>query len=106
MSLVSLCRSTRSTNKAVRAVSSDEFIDDALRYAMGANAPEANPTVHPITHNETSEPKPAESGPMRRATFTLSTECIAKLSHLSETSETSRSALIRHWITTQFDANT
>ncbi len=91
MSLINLSRSTQlAERRHGQPVSADEFIAEALDYATGNVAP-------PETSQFTSSDKLANS-PMHRATFTLTQECIAQLSAMSEQSGMAKSRLIRLWI--------
>lgn len=92
MSLLNLSRSTpqASTTKG-RNVSADEFIQEALHYASGVVVNVSAATDKPVANDVANEP-------MRRATFTLTEECIGQLQHLSEQSGIAKSKLIRLWI--------
>lgn len=89
MSLLNLSRSiTPVKHSAGQPVTAEEFIDEALQYASG-RAKAAMQSADIDSHN---------GGKMRRATFTLTEECIAQLQHLSEQSGIAKSKLIRLWI--------
>ncbi len=88
MSLVSLRKSAPSTNSS-RQVSVDDFIEAANLYAAGGQSTAVE--SHTNEHEE-------QVSPMRRATFTLSEECIKQLTELSSQSGQARSYLIRCWI--------
>ncbi|MAQ01374.1 MAG: replication protein RepA [Alteromonadaceae bacterium] len=91
MSLINLSRSTPLASRTTtKKVSAEEFIQDALHYASGTVVPLAAVTDRQVndSHHE----------PMRRATFTLTPECIDQLQQLSEQSGIAKSKLIRLWI--------
>ena len=115
MSLLNLKKSKPSARPSLRSVES--FIDDALLYAQGkskgaqkedANNPNIkNQNVNlEKTHNGTTSSidkvvpikKPQRTQGMRHATFTLTPDCIEKLSVLSAQTGKAKSALIREWI--------
>ena len=91
MSLINLSRSSpqAKTNQAKR-VSADEFIHDALSYANGG--------IIPLSQSTKSQDETVHPVPMRRATFTLTEECIELLQELSTQSGIAKSKLIRLWI--------
>lgn len=91
MSLSNLKKSTPSAKP--RAISVEDFIDQALHYANGEP-----PVAHVIT-----VPEKACAEPMRRATFTLSEVNRQKLTLLSHSRGISRSGLIRSWIDQAYD---
>lgn len=80
--------STRSTNKSI---SVDDFIADAEHYAMGS-------TVFTKIEPEPMPLEPTKVGPMKHATFTLSSEAIELLNKLSKDTGMSKSGLIRQFI--------
>ena len=91
MALTDLKKNSTRSNK--RAFTVEEFIADAENYAMGVpqivsvrQAP-AEDSTHLLSR-----------GPMRHATFTLSTEAIEVLNKLSRESGVSKSKLIRQLI--------
>lgn len=106
MSLLNLKKSKPSAKPALRSV--EAFIDDAILYAQGqierpqhgadkiAKPCDTTPTRVVALCKPVRQPKKAQN--MRHATFTLTPDCIDKLSALSEAQGTSRSALIREWI--------
>ncbi|RPH18538.1 MAG: ribbon-helix-helix domain-containing protein [Alteromonadaceae bacterium TMED7] len=91
MSLISLSRSTPQANRTTtKSISAEEFIQDALHYASGAAVP--------LTAVAERQANDSHHEPMRRATFTLTQECIDQLQQLSEQSGIAKSKLIRLWI--------
>jgi hypothetical protein len=115
MSLLNLKKSKPSARPSLRSV--EAFIDDALLYAQGkskgtqktnANNPNVtsqNVNLEKTRHDTTSSidkvvpiKKPQRTQGMRHATFTLTPECIEKLSVLSAQTGKAKSALIREWI--------
>ena len=91
MSLINLSRSTpQASRTATKHVSAEDFIQDALHYASGVVVPLAA-----VAGRETND---LHHEPMRRATFTLTPECIDQLQQLSEQSGIAKSKLIRLWI--------
>lgn len=91
MSLINLSRSTPPVRRtASKNVSAEEFIQDALQYASGVVVP-----ISAAAEKQISEP---HHEPMRRATFTLTQECIEQLQQLSAQSGIAKSKLIRLWI--------
>jgi len=95
MSLLSLKKSKPSTKSSKKTV--DAFINDAINYAAGATRIKASQQY--LTTSVSSEPpRQAQKKLMKRATFTLSHECVESLTALSNASGQSRSALIRQWI--------
>lgn len=90
MSLIDLSRSTsRADPICDKTISADDFILQAISYANGASE---IAITNNLTFNTLKHP------PMRRATFTLSEECIAMLTKLSSQSGIAKSKLIRLWI--------
>lgn len=89
MSLLNLSRSiTPVKTLKGQSVTAEQFINDALQYASGkvkAGPPSA-------------DTEKVHRAQMRKATFTLTEECIAQLQHLSEQSGLAKSKLIRLWI--------
>ena len=110
MSLLNLKKSKPSARPSLRSV--EAFIDDALLYAQGkskgshkTNANNQNVRQEKTRHSITSSfdkvvpiKKPQRTQGMRHATFTLTPECIEKLSVLSAQTGKAKSALIREWI--------
>lgn len=95
MSLCSLKKSRPTAKPAL--VSVEQFIEDALLYSKGAQAPLAQ--CWPLQSQNSSIGDEGKDGrPMRRATFTLTESAIAELSELAEQSGISRSHLLRLWI--------
>ncbi len=91
MSLITLSRSPPLASRtATKPVSAEDFIQDALHYASGVVVPLAA-----VAGRETND---LHHEPMRRATFTLTQECIDQLQQLSEQSGLAKSKLIRLWI--------
>lgn len=91
MSLINLSRSTpRVRCKPSKSVSAEMFIQDALHYASGV--------VLPVCHEAEKHRTNSHFTPMRRATFTLTEECIDQLQQLSEHNGVAKSKLIRLWI--------
>ena len=95
MSLLSLKKSKPSTKPSKKTV--DAFINDAINYAAGATRIKAA-QQHPTTTTSSKVSRQTQKKTMKRATFTLSHECVEALTALSNTSGQSRSALIRQWI--------
>lgn len=97
MSLLNLSRTTPRANCInEEAVTADTFIDEAVSYALGHSAKAANET---LTHSPDSVGESVTSHqPMRRATFTLTEECISQLQEISDQSGVAKSRLIRLWI--------
>ncbi|QJR80037.1 replication protein RepA [Alteromonas pelagimontana] len=96
MGLCSLKKSTPSVNP--KAVSIEEFIDDALVYASGQHALQQGVWQDDIqARNTFSFPDESEDKPKRRATFTLTESTIFALSEIAELTGISRSRLIRIW---------
>lgn len=107
MSLINLSRSTQPAKRSVaKAVSADDFIQEAVEYANGNVVPiksivEASDTTKVEALPEVADDIASDNAaglPMRRATFTLTEECIVQLSQISEQSGIARSKLIRLWI--------
>ncbi|GGF74356.1 ribbon-helix-helix domain-containing protein [Alteromonas lipolytica] len=91
MSLINLSRTAPQARHSTRdKVSAEEFIQEALNYANGV--------VVPITAAADKAGSAVSPEPMRRATFTLTEECIAQLQQLSDQSGIAKSKLIRLWI--------
>lgn len=91
MSLINLSRSTPQASRTTKKnVSAEEFIQDALHYACGV--------VVPLSAAAERQANDSYREPMRRATFTLTQECIDQLQQLSEQSGIAKSKLIRLWI--------
>ena len=95
MSLLSLKKSKPSTKPSKKTV--DAFINDAINYAAGATRINVS-QQHLTTTTPSKLSRQTKKETMKRATFTLSHECIEALTALSNTSGQSRSALIRQWI--------
>ena len=102
MSLLNLKKSKPLAKPALRSV--DAFIDDAILYAQGkhdsiSTVPNnANSQISELDNRVVPLRKPKQAKGMRHATFTLTPECIDKLTVLSDETGSSRSALIRQWI--------
>ncbi|WDT85214.1 ribbon-helix-helix protein, CopG family [Alteromonas sp. 009811495] len=102
MSLLNLKKSKPLVKPALRSV--DAFIDDAILYAQGkhdsiSTVPNnANSQISELDNRVVPLRKPKQAKGMRHATFTLTPECIDKLTVLSDETGSSRSALIRQWI--------
>jgi len=80
----------------------DEFISDAENYAKGSAAIVSKDTKNLsmgqallLAKKHLSDKSAPHSKPFRRATFTLSEEAIAQLTHLSEGSDLAKSHIIR-----------
>lgn len=101
MSLLSLRKSQPLAKSTVRSV--DDFIEDAVNYAQGVNNKPVK-DKHEGTASEDNDNrvvhlhKVKKSSAMRHATFTLTPECILKLTQLSKQQGKAKSALIREWI--------
>ncbi len=101
MSLLSLRKSQPLAKPTLRSV--DDFIEDALHYAQGLDNKPVRDN-HEGTASEANDNrvvhlhKVQKSSAMRHATFTLTPECIAKLTQLSKQQGKAKSALIREWI--------
>lgn len=95
MSLSDLKKS-KSTNKRT-PITVDEFIDDAVVYAAGGLDSSAQMSGDVLSFPGGEH----EAKPMRRATFTLSEECIKSLTYLSHKTGIPRSRLVRIWIEDQ-----
>lgn len=76
------------------AVSVDQFIDDALKYANGCD----NIVTLPVSANVALE---QEQATLKRATFTLGEQAIAQLDNLSLQTGIAKSRLIRIWLQQQ-----
>ncbi len=100
MSLVSLRKSAPLINRQ-SPVSVDEFIEDAINYAAGVS----NATVSRIepAGQSQAESKIQEHLLMRRATFTLSEECIEQLGQISRLTGHAKSYLLRCWINEKYN---
>ncbi len=76
------------------SVNVDDFINDALRYAVGQT-----PQCDNVVSFHRLEQKLAEHRttlhPLKRGTFTLGDDTIDKLRHLAQESEISRSRMVR-----------
>lgn len=95
MSLLSLKKSKPLTKPSKKTV--DAFINDAINYAAGATRVKASQQhLKPSTPSTPS--RQTQKQTMKRATFTLSHECVEALTALSNATGQSRSALIRQWI--------
>ena len=91
MSLINLSRSTQQANRNInKKVTAEDFIQQAISYANGA--------IHSENAAQASHSRAKTEAPMRRATFTLTEECIAQLTDLSLQSGIPKSKLIRLWI--------
>ena len=87
MSFSSLKKSTLSDKP--RLVSVDQFIDDAVAYANGANVKQQNSKILQfINHGQDNEK-------MRRSTFTLNTVTIDALAEISERTGIAKSRIVR-----------
>lgn len=101
MSLLSLRKSQPLVKPTLRSV--DDFIEDALHYAQGIGSKPVKANYEEIA-NKASDNRVVhlhnvqKSSAMRHATFTLTPECIAKLTQLSKQQGKAKSALIREWI--------
>lgn len=95
MSLSNLKKS-KSTNKRT-PITVDEFIDDAVVYAAGGVETTSGNSGDVLAFPGSAH----EEKPMRRATFTLSEECIKSLTYLSHKTGIPKSRLIRIWIEDQ-----
>lgn len=101
MSLLSLRKSQPLAKPTLRSV--DDFIEDALHYAQGVDKKPVRDS-HEDRASKAIEDrvvhlhKVQKSRAMRHATFTLTPECILKLTQLSKQKGKAKSALIREWI--------
>ena len=101
MSLLSLRKSQPLTKPTLCSV--DDFIEDALHYAQGIDTKPVRGS-HEDTSSKSSDNrvvrlhKVQKGSAMRHATFTLTPECILKLTQLSKQQGKAKSALIREWI--------
>ena len=91
MSLTSLCRKPSPVKQ--RNLDVDEFIDNALLYARGFDPQRGVDNVHPLP--EPNLARVVDSRPFRRATFTLSEECIAILAALAKDTGKPKSQIVR-----------
>lgn len=97
MSLLNLSRTTsRASTINAEPVTADTFIEDALNYAQGRPAHADSQTQLVTSASKVSND--ASMQPMRRATFTLTEECIVQLQEISDHSGVAKSKLIRLWI--------
>jgi hypothetical protein len=93
--------STRSNAQMQLAMSIDDFIDGANRYAMGL--PQQRGAVisleelrHRGVANQLAEPR--RTPPFRKATFTLSESAIAHLAEMATDCDIAKSKLMRYLI--------
>lgn len=105
MSLLNLsCTTPRASSVNAAPVTADTFIDEALHYASGQSCAlsVATAQLSKKVSATTAATEEAEAElslqPMRRATFTLTEECIAQLQAISDQSGVAKSKLIRLWI--------
>ncbi len=97
MSLLNLSRTTPRANCINdETITADTFIEDAVSYALGHSTKAANET-HVLSPENVGD-NDASHHPMRRATFTLTEECISQLQEISDQSGVAKSRLIRLWI--------
>ena len=99
MSLTDLKK--KSTRSKVTRCSVDEFINNAESYAHGFDnvvSIATGRTATPLTLVDATATDKPQKQPYRRATFTLSEECIESLTLLSQQSGFSRSHLVRRLI--------
>lgn len=96
---------TQSDRVILSDVSVDDFIDDALNYAVG------DPKVVSINRGVEKATKALdnsvfsglESKPFRRSTFTLSEPVITKLAQLANHEQIAKSKLVRELINEHYD---
>lgn len=101
MSLINLKKSKSLAKPKLRTV--EDFIDDALLYAQGKvnkrqTSAAKNELENAFTDCVVPIRKRAKPECMRHATFTLTPQCIDKLTRISKKTGKARSALIREWI--------
>ena len=106
MALTDLKRKfTQSDRSHLSDMSVDEFIDDALNYAIGdpkvVSIHRSTDTSNKILDNSVFSG--LENKPYRRSTFTLSEPVIAKLAQLSNHSGKAKSKIVRELITRQYE---
>ena len=96
MSLANLKK--HAPSRRPQAITVDEFINQAERYAQGQS------TVYTLPLNR---PKPAscQEKHLKRATFTLGEVAISQLTQLSQQSGIAKSRLIRIWLAQQQEAD-
>jgi len=106
MSLLNLKKSKPLAKPSLRSV--EAFIDDAILYAQGQSksvrkaqttSSASSKSERAATNKAVPITKTQRAEGMRHATFTLTPECIEKLSVLSAQTGKAKSALIREWIT-------
>lgn len=90
MSLASLKRLGPSAKQPKPAISLDDFIQDAERYAKGQS-----PKVVALRSKNSVK---QSSNRSKRATFTLGDKAIAQLNALAEQTGNNKSRLIRIWL--------
>ena len=106
MALTDLKRKyTQSDRTPLSSVSVDEFIDDALNYAVGdpkvVSIHRVNKSTSKILDNSVFGG--LENEPFRRSTFTLSEPVIAKLTQLAAHSGKAKSKIVRELISVHYE---
>lgn len=101
MSLINLKKSKSLAEPKIRSV--EDFIDEALLYAQGKVNKQPTLPVKDELKNVGTDcvvpiKKTAKPEGMRHATFTLTPQCIEKLTVISRETGKAKSALIREWI--------